>query len=137
MNLVSGNGAISRCRSRSALVVSLVCLLVLASALHAPAPALASSPPGPSALTPSSSSLDFSSQDMHYQSPSMTEIYTNNSGAPTTVGPATIIGPDASTYSISQDSCAGQTIQITNSCSVSVVFYALSSGPGRKTRRLS
>jgi hypothetical protein len=137
MNLVSGNGAISRCRSRIARVVWLVCLLVLASALHAPAPALASSPPGPSALTPSSSSLDFFSQDMHNPSPSMTETYTNNSGTPTTVQPATILGPDASSYSISQDSCAGQTIQITNSCSVSVVFYALSSGPGTKDATLS
>ena len=136
MNLVSGNGAISRCRSRSARVVSLVCLLVLASALHAPAPALASSPLGPSALTPSSSSLDFFSQDMHNPSPSMTETYTNNSGAPTTVQPATIIGADASTYSISQDSCAGRTIQIANSCSVSVVFYALPSGPGPKNATL-
>ncbi len=118
-------------------MVSLVCLLVLASALLAATPALASSPPGPSALTPSSSSLDFFSQDMHNPTPWMTVTYTNNSGTPTTAQPATIIGSDASSYSISQDSCGGQTIQITHSCSVSVVFYALASGPGTKNATLT
>jgi hypothetical protein len=137
MNLVLGNRSISRCCSRTARMVSLVCLLVLAAALHAPAPALASSPLGPSALTPSSSSLDFFSQDMHNQSPSMMETYTNNSGTPTTVMSATIVGLDASSYSISQDFCTGQTIQATNSCSVSVVFYALPSGPGTKDATLT
>jgi hypothetical protein len=113
-----------------------VCGFLIAGALFTAAPALAASPLGPSALTASSSSLDFFSQDMHNPSPSLTETYTNNSVTPTAVQPATILGPDASSYSISQDSCSGQTIQITNSCSVSVVFYALPSGPGPKNATL-
>jgi hypothetical protein len=134
MNL--GNRAIWRCRSRSARVVSLVCL-VLAGVLLAAVPALADpSPPGSSALTPSTSSLDFFSQDMHNPSPSMTVTYTNDPVTPTTVQPATIIGPDASSYSISQDSCSRQTILINDSCAVSVVFYALASGPGLKNATL-
>ncbi len=135
MDLVSGNKAIAT-PVAIARMVALGCSVGLVCALLAAAPALASSPPGPSALTPSSSSLDFFAQDMHNPSPSLTETYTNNSGAPTTVRSAKIIGLDAPSYSISQDSCSGQTIQITNSCSVSVVFYALPSGPGPRSATL-
>jgi hypothetical protein len=77
-------------------MVPLGCSLGLVCALLAAAPALAASPPGPSALTPSSSSLGFFAQDMHNPSPSITETYTNNSGTPTTVQSAQIIGLDAS-----------------------------------------
>jgi hypothetical protein len=139
MNLVTGNVAISRCRLRHAGVVSLVCLLVLAAGLLAAVPALASpSPPGLSALTPSPPSLDFFSQDMHSPS-TMQETYTNYSANPTTVLSASITGPDASSYSIpqGQDFCMpGQTIQVNSSCSLTVAFYALASGPGLKNATL-
>jgi hypothetical protein len=137
MNPAIENGTRPRCGLRGAAVVSLVCLLVVAGAMLSAGPALASlSPPGLSGLTPSSSSLDFFSQDMHSQSPLLQETYANNSVTPTVVAPVTIIGPGASSYSISQDSCSGQTIPINTSCSVSVVFYALPSGPGAKSATL-
>ena len=84
----------------------LVCTSMLAVVLFGARPAFAApSPPGPSALMPSSSTLNFYSQDMHDQS-TLQVSFTNTSANPTTVSQAAIVGPDASSYSIAQDSCS-------------------------------
>ncbi len=115
----------------------LVCTSMLAVVLFGARPAFAApSPPGPSALMPSSSTLNFYSQDMHDQS-TLQVSFTNTSANPTTVSQAAIVGPDASSYSIAQDSCSQQTIQPNNNCFINVTFYALPTGPGPKNATLT
>src|ERR1700753_2069118 len=132
-----GRNPLRSCAGRSGLecvlgaVVALVAvLLTVPSALAAP------SPPGPSALTPSAPSLDVVTQDMH--KPSSQQVsFSNTTANPTTVSAATIVGTDASSYSISQDSCSNTTIQPDNGCFIQVTFDAQAAGPGAKSATLT
>jgi hypothetical protein len=129
-----GRGRLQRCVCRTGLLFVLGSFAVVG--LSAPPALAAPSPPGPSALMPSPATLDFSSQDIH--KPSNAQVnFTNTSANPTTVSPATITGPDASSYSISQDTCSNQTIQPNNGCFIQVTFSALTTGPGAKSATLT
>jgi hypothetical protein len=60
----------------------------------------------------------------------------SNSGSDTTLGAATITGPDAARFFFNNDGCAGATLSDTGSCNIGVVFNP-PNGPGSFTAQLN
>jgi len=107
------------------------CASLTVAGLFAAAPALAGS-----VLSSSPMAIDFGAADMHFQQ-GQQENFFNNSASATTVTSATIIGPDAASFSIQpgQDFCTGQTIAPYMSCRVNIQFGPMTS-PGPKSATL-
>lgn len=93
-------------------------LTLLAFPVMAQAGTLSASPP----------SSNFNTQPYFFGS-QFNNFQVTNSGTDTTLGAATITGPDAARFSIAGDGCDGQTLADTNNCNVGVNFNP-PNGPG-------
>jgi len=93
-------------------------------------------PPPPSpATTLSPSSLGFGNQIINTTSSALTETVINTGGANLVITSDSITGTNAADFTSTADTCSGQTITPTNSCTVSVTFTP--SATGSRTAVLS
>src|SRR5450755_441412 len=128
--VMMGDGTWSR-RFRRVALGLIGCASLTVAGLLAAAPALAGS-----VLSSSPMAMDFGAADMHFQQ-GQQENFFNNSASATTVTSATMIGPDAESFSIQpgQDFCTGQTIAPYMSCRMNIQFGPMTS-PGPKSATL-
>src|SRR5581483_372332 len=82
----------------------------------------------PAAVSPSPGSKDFGSQRVGTTGAAQTFTITNSGGATLNVSSAGVVGADGSQYVASNDTCSGQAVAPTGSCSVDVAFAPTSAG---------
>jgi hypothetical protein len=112
----------------------LAVLLVVAAALAWSASPAAASP----ALTATPDPVTFGDGDIHAQNtnrPTLTVTldYDQPDIGPVTVTPATVIGPDASSFTIAYDNCQGAILYPGNSCQLGLRFVPAALGPRTAT----
>jgi len=91
----------------------------------------------PTVVIPSSSAPDISVSPASHEfgsiaagsSSSKTFLISNEGTAGLTIGALSIVGPQASEFSIGNDTCSGQVIPVDKDCTVDVVFSPVSEGP--------
>lgn len=86
-------------------------------------------PPGSAPIASlGADSLDFSGVVVGQTSAAQTTTLTNSGSAPLVISTAELGGADPGDYRIASDSCAGQTIQPTDSCSTTITFSPSATG---------
>jgi alpha-tubulin suppressor-like RCC1 family protein len=85
-------------------------------------------------ISPSSGSLVFSPIAIGGQGAAETVTVTNNGAAPLAVYDAFTVGPNATSFTISGDSCSGHTVTVGSSCSIGISSTPVA--PGTTTAQL-
>jgi hypothetical protein len=91
----------------------------------------------PARLEPSVTGVDFGEQQVGTRSPSRTVTYTNSGDQPARTFGAALSGVGDDEYIISQDGCAGRTLEHGQSCSVRVRFFPVAEGPATAVLRVN